>query len=186
MTDTAARVEGLITPAVGRALHALAGRVPAGRAIVEVGSYRGMSTIYLASAAPDGVPVYAVDPWELVDVAVWCGHCEQPTRAQFEAQLSAAGLLDRVTIRQGLSVDVAAGYDGPPVGLLFVDGDHHYGAVWADLVSWQPQLAARSVVAIDDYAATSNPDVARAVDTWVAANGRTLTVEAGGRLAVCR
>lgn len=174
------QLDGLITAAVGRALHDLAAAVPPGCGIVEVGSYRGMSTAFLAAAAQPGVPVYAVDPWEFVPVRVWCGHCEQPTRAQFEAQLAAVGLLDRVTVRQGRSTVVAAAYDGPPVGLLYIDGDHSAAALDADIAAWRPHLAGKAVVAVDDYAGTNNPDVKPVVDRVF----DEVTVTADGRLAV--
>src|SRR5690606_12219012 len=54
-----------------------------------------------------------------------------------------------------------------PVGLLFVDGDHNYGAVRADVSAWATHLAPDAVIAFDDYAAT-HPEVVRAVDDMVA------------------
>jgi predicted O-methyltransferase YrrM len=43
-------MDGLITHEIGETLARYSARVPAGEAIVELGSYKGMSTCYLAGA----------------------------------------------------------------------------------------------------------------------------------------
>lgn len=162
-----ADVPGLIDDPTGETLVWFAQHVPLGQAIVEIGSYVGKSTAYLASGAGDDVPIYAVDPWEQIDAhETWCQYCDhihQPTLAEFVDNLIAAGVGDRVTPMQGLSTEVAMRYDGPPIGLLFIDGDHAESAVIADFRAWKPHLAKRAVILFDDYAVTNNPGVARAV-----------------------
>lgn len=185
MTDLADidALDGLITPEVGHILYDLALDVPADRAVVEIGSYRGHSTAYLAAAARG--PVYAVDPWELLDVTEWCHWCEQATRAQFEAQLAAVGLLDRVTVLQGLSTEMAGGYDGPPVGLLYVDGNHGEEAVHSDVQAWLPHVAQGALVVFDDYLTVGNPGVARAVDRLRTGPLDPAVAIRATRLAIC-
>jgi len=39
-----------------------------------------------------------------------------------------------------------------PVHLLFIDGDHHYRAVAADLAGWTPKIPPGGIVAMHDYA----------------------------------
>lgn len=170
MTDFAVldSLDGLITTDIGHTLHNLAQRVPAGQAIVEIGSYRGKSTAYLAAGAADGVPVYAVDPWEQRPLREWHHNrgrniIKQPTLAAFTAQLQRVGLARRVTPMQGLSVDIARAYTGPPVGLLFIDGDHRADACQADFHSWRPHFAPGATVAFDDYDEQRNPGVVEAV-----------------------
>ena len=55
--------EGFLSPDECRLLQRLAGTVTAG-AIVEIGSYRGRSTVTLACGADKNVPVYAIEPHE--------------------------------------------------------------------------------------------------------------------------
>jgi hypothetical protein len=55
-------VEGWLTEAQASRLDAAARRVPAGGRIVEIGSFRGRSTIVLARAAGETVEVVAIDP----------------------------------------------------------------------------------------------------------------------------
>ena len=63
-----------------------------------------------------------------------------------------------------------------PIDLLFIDGDHHYAVVKADISNWTPKLAPRGVVIFHDYAPlprdlAKNPQlegVRRAVNEWQA------------------
>ena len=55
-------VDGWMSPDQAEALYTAAAACHAGDQIVEIGSFRGRSTIVLASAAPEGVAVVAIDP----------------------------------------------------------------------------------------------------------------------------
>lgn len=159
-----ARLDGLITPAVGDLLYQQAARVPAGQAIVEIGAWRGQSSCFLAAGARAGSapPVFSVDLWD--GDPGWCRHCEQATIDEWDYQVTYAGLRDWVQPARGHSVDIAAVYDGPPIGLLYVDGDHHHDAVVADVVAWLPHLDPACTIVFDDYLETINPGVATAID----------------------
>jgi predicted O-methyltransferase YrrM len=143
--SVAATVEGWLTPAQGRALFDLASSVPVGQAVVEVGSHRGKSTILLASGLRDGVTLTAIDPF---DDPRWGGGPE--SLEVFLANLSRAGVADRVDLRRGLSADAAAAWDGPPVGLAWIDGAHDRGSVLADIDGWDPHLAEGGTMLLHD------------------------------------
>lgn len=57
-----ADVEGWMTPAQAKRLWTRGRTVRPGRKVVEIGSFRGRSMIVLASAAAEGVELYAIDP----------------------------------------------------------------------------------------------------------------------------
>jgi hypothetical protein len=161
-----AALEGLISPEVGETLAALAAGVPRSAAIVELGSYRGKSTAYLAAGAAvgNGARVHAVDPWDTPGNRTGrFGFADPATRAAFMAQLEAVGLLDRVTPLRGFSTDVARHWIAP-IGLLYVDGSHTEADVAADVEAWAPFLIPGAVIAFDDYRTERNPGVARVVD----------------------
>lgn len=167
-TSKLAALAGLITPEVGEYLAQLAADVPADQAIVEVGSFRGKSTCYLASGAKDGhgAHVYAVDAWDTPgNVTGRFGFAEPSTRETFDAQVASMRLKSRITALQGFSTDVAQAWTGPKVGLLFIDGDHAAQSVQADLHAWEPHLAVHSLVVFDDYDTPKNPGVAEVVDS---------------------
>ena len=137
-------LSGLLDVGIGDALRDLAAVVPADQAIVEIGSFRGKSTAYLAQGSKDGhgAPVFAIDPWDLPgNVYGKHGFTAPEVREVFESQLRAARLWSRVTPIKAFSVDAASAWSGPPIGLLFIDGDHTEPAIRADLAAWTPHLA---------------------------------------------
>ena len=64
-------------------------------------------------------------------------------------------------------MQAAKNWSGPPIGLLFIDGDHSYDGCRADIRSWLPKLEPGAYVAFHDF---PNPDfeVRRAVTEVVA------------------
>ena len=96
-----AELDGLISRDVGELLYSFAALVSADQAIVELGSYRGKSTCYLATGAAlvNGAPVYAVDAWS-EEVSAWRAAVlkalPSPAYEDFTAQLDKAGVRDGV------------------------------------------------------------------------------------------
>jgi predicted O-methyltransferase YrrM len=143
-------VEGWLTEAEARALYSLALACTGAGAIVEIGSWKGRSTICLASGSRDGGGghVYAIDP-----------HTGSPehhaelgsvnTVDEFRANIAVAGVDHLVTPLVATSLDAGAGFD-QPVELLFVDGAHEYDAVRADLELWLPKVVEGGFVAVHD------------------------------------
>lgn len=171
--DDLAKLSGLVAPETGARLAELAGDVDPDLAIVELGSFRGKSTCYLAEGARcgRGAHVYAVEPWDLAgNPDGKHGFARIATREYFELQVASLDLADRITAIQGFSTDVAKQWRGPRVGLLFVDGSHEYSDVRADFEAWSEHLADDAVVAFDDYRTKRNPGVTRFVEelegTW--------------------
>jgi predicted O-methyltransferase YrrM len=135
-----AAVEGLLEEREGLCLFGLARRAAALGNAVEIGSYKGRSTWYLAQAlesAASPFRVVAIDP-----------HLEGTTEA-FAETLRSTGIADRVDTRAAFSQDVAVGFD-EPVGLLWIDGDHSYAGVRRDFEEWFPKLALGGYVAFHD------------------------------------
>lgn len=182
---TAADIRGLITDELGEQLHALAFDVAQGQAIVELGSFEGKSTAYLAAGALEAgrcVPVYAVDLWDDERNVSGKHHFTDPAhRERFIDNLVDAGLAGHVTAVQADTVEAAKRYDGAPVGLLYIDADHREAAVRQDLQAWRRHLAPGAVVAFDDYGTKKNPGVKRVVDRL-----RLPTTVVAERLAVVR
>ena len=143
--------EGWLSLAEARALRRLAREVGAGRSIVEVGSYRGRSTVALALGARrgSGAIVYAVDP-HAPFVGARGGRFGPQDRAAFYANVVRAGVGESIAL-VGLPSSMAArGWTRADVGLLFLDGDHRYEAVRADFEAWAPHLSEGAIVAFDD------------------------------------
>jgi Methyltransferase domain len=137
------KIEGMIGEPEAALLTRLASEVDEG-CIVEIGSWRGMSTIALAKGAR--VPVYAIEPHEHF-VGVLGGVFGPDDRRAFFENLLEAGVVERVRLVNLSSEVVAPGWQ-LPVGLLWIDGDHSYEAVKRDFACWQPHL--RGKVAFHD------------------------------------
>jgi predicted O-methyltransferase YrrM len=161
-----AGLEGLISEEVGLTLARLASEVHLQRCIVEIGSYRGKSTAYLAAGALAGLeaPVFAVDPWDLPgNVTGRFGFAAEDTRRAFRRQLEEVGVEHHVTAFRGFSRDLAKHWQRP-IGLLYIDGSHTEKDVRNDWLQWKRWLAPNAVVAFDDYRTPRNPGVAVVVD----------------------
>jgi predicted O-methyltransferase YrrM len=173
---------GLVSPQAGRTLVAAAASIAPGQAIVELGSYKGKSACYLAHGGYTA-PVYAVDAWS-DKVQDWSRQIKSATLAEFEANVASVGLTDRITPVQDTTVGAAKSYAGPPVGLLFIDGDHAQKAALADFMAWRRHLANDAEIIWDDFGTRNNPGVGAAVARLLHGRMRFIDV-AAGRLALC-
>jgi predicted O-methyltransferase YrrM len=118
--------------------------------IVEVGSYRGRSTVALGRGSLDGhrAPVFAIEPHEEF-VGILGGQFGPEDRAAFfRAMLDTACY--QIVRLINLSSEVVAPNWSKPIGLLWIDGDHSYEGVKRDWECWAPHLAANATVAFDD------------------------------------
>jgi hypothetical protein len=147
--------EGQIRRAEARCLYEFAQKAPREGVIVEIGSYRGLSTIALAkgSLKNHAIPVYAIDPHDYVDPgncvsrAGW--HYDSRDNFAFFKYVLFAGVAEVVRPINLLSNEVVAGWD-KPISLLWIDGSHDYEEVKKDFKSWSPFVVQRGHVALHD------------------------------------
>jgi predicted O-methyltransferase YrrM len=161
LLQAAEAAEGFMPPAEGLALFEAAARYAPRGPVLEIGSYCGKSTIYLAAAARQaGQVVVTVDHhrgseehqpgWEyhdpeLVDPATG----RMDTLPRLRATLAAAGMEDDVVVVVGRSAHVARVWR-TPLGMLFIDGGHTDAAAVADYEGWAPWVAPGGLLAIHD------------------------------------
>jgi predicted O-methyltransferase YrrM len=152
---------GFMPPAEGLALFDAASRYGPVGPVLEIGSYCGKSTVYLAAAArAAGQLVVTVDHhrgseehqpgWEYHDprlVDPVTGRLD--TLPSLRATLAAAGLEEHVVVVVGRSADVARVWS-TPLGLVFIDGGHTEAAAVTDYESWAPWVAVGGALAIHD------------------------------------
>jgi MMP 1-O-methyltransferase len=152
---------GFMPAPEGLALHDAAARYAAKGPVLEVGTYCGKSTIYLAAAAREkGQPVITVDHhhgseenqpgWEYHDTTLVDPRTGRlDTLPHVRATLAAAGVEEDVIVIVGRSANVARLWR-TPLGMLFIDGGHTDVAATTDYESWAPWIAPGGLLAIHD------------------------------------
>jgi predicted O-methyltransferase YrrM len=148
-----AGIDGWMTSGQAAALHDAATRCPTGGTIVEIGSFRGRSTIVLASAAAPGVDVVAIDPHAGNDrgpreIDGYDNEADDD-HAVFVANLAEAGVADRVRHVRAFSDDALGQVEGE-IDVLYIDGAHRYEPALADIRSWGHRVTRGGVMLIHD------------------------------------
>ncbi|MGH2915459.1 MAG: class I SAM-dependent methyltransferase [Solirubrobacteraceae bacterium] len=146
-------VQGWLSADQAARLFAAAAAVPAGGTIIEIGSFRGRSTIVLALAALPGVSVVAIDPHAGSDrgpqeIAADAARGEDDARA-FAANLSAAGVTDRVFHLRLASADALAQIDRR-IDLLYIDGAHRLAPALSDISRYGALVSPGGTMLIHD------------------------------------
>jgi predicted O-methyltransferase YrrM len=115
-----------------------------------------------------GVRLYAVDSWQ-----PYVRHEERVTADQSEALYAeAVGRLARyrVTIMRSDSLAAARSVDDESLDFVYLDSDHEFSAVVADLAAWVPKVKPGGIVAGHDFIKRENPNrlvhVVEAVTGW--------------------
>ncbi len=142
---------GLLTEREARFLSLAAACAPARGAILEIGSFKGKSTVGLASvAARYGLgKVVAVDPHTAPAPTDPELRGQATSYDDFLGTLEQARLVDQVEIHRAYSRDVARGW-GRPIRFLWIDGDHTYPGAKQDLDLFAPHLVEGAIVALHD------------------------------------
>jgi len=132
-------IAGWLTEEQARVLHTRAGQLPPRSQIVEIGSYRGRSTIVLALALADGGSLVAIDSHDGDNRGPRQVHGEfergQEDFEAFHENVRRAGVASRVRHVRARSCDALEEVDGP-IDLLYIDGAHQYRAARADIRCW--------------------------------------------------
>jgi predicted O-methyltransferase YrrM len=141
-----AGIPGWLTDEEGEALYELARACRGNGVIVEIGSWKGKSTVCLGlgSRAGRSVPVYAIDP-----------HADYRF-GDFKTNIERAGVADLVRPIASLSQAAADGF-AERIELLFVDGSHEYELVLDDFEKWVPKVVDGGWVAFHDTTWTEGP-----------------------------
>ena len=158
-------IEGFISDNEAEYLCMLAKKC--GGTIVEIGSWKGKSTVYLAlgSKAGSGGKVYSIDPHR--DAPDYTGAFGgEDTEPIFRENIKRAGVDDIVTPMVMKSEEAAKGWT-QPISLLWIDGAHDYENVKKDFLSWAPYLREGGIIAFDDAINPRFPDVRKLVNEYI-------------------
>jgi predicted O-methyltransferase YrrM len=186
MLSRFATVPGMVPLREGLFLYSLAYAAGSRGDIVEIGSWQGRSTAFLAQACDDtdnGV-VHAIDtfrgnPGKEGLYAVSSGDIE----AGFRANIERMGLAHRVVVHPKTAALARSEVKGP-LRMLFIDGEHTHEAVKSDL-AYADLLAPGGLVVFDDYA-PAFPGVVGAAQEFLSQGGFSRPFQRSGILVARR
>jgi len=145
-------IAGWLTEDQAMRLWHASSRLAAGSTIVEIGSFRGRSTVVLALGAPGG-EIVAIDPHAGNDRGPQeIRGFEQQAQNDFDAfhaNLTAAGVDAQVRHVRRFSGDAEAEVHGD-IDLLFIDGAHRFCPARDDLLRWGQRVPAGGHVLVHD------------------------------------
>lgn len=142
-------IPGWLADEEGELLYKLAKNCTKGE-IVEIGSWKGKSIVWLAegSRAGRGLKIHAIDPHE--------GYDGMSTLKEFRQNVEKAGVKNMVIPIVKTSEQAAKNF-GKPVGFIFIDGSHEYDDVKKDFELWFPKLIDGGVMAFHDTLGYEGP-----------------------------
>ena len=132
------------------------------KTVVDVGTARGFSALYMAKALADFCregTVYTIDiiphdePWS------WHGPKQSESDPAYGKLMTRKELMDvfneklvsRIVFLTGSSQRLLRNWPYPTIDLAFVDGSHSYADVKADLKNIKQNLNPKGVIVLDDY-----------------------------------
>jgi hypothetical protein len=142
---------GFLTEREGRFLVMAAAGAPARGSILEIGSFKGKSTVGLASIARHYQlgTVVAVDPHTAPSETDPSLGGQSTTWEDFLATVRSAGLDSYVEPHRAFSRELGQTWDRP-LRLLWIDGDHTYEGVCLDFDLFSPFLVEGAIIAFHD------------------------------------
>lgn len=144
------KVEGWLSDREVAFLYKTARECSPSGVILEIGSWKGKSTICLAkgSRAGNKVPVYAVDPHiGTLEQGMWMDG--RSSYEDFKGNISKAEVEDLLIPVIKRSQEVAETWD-KPISLLWIDGDHSYEAAKQDFVLLGKWVLEGGIIAFHD------------------------------------
>ncbi len=144
-------------------LFQLAADAPAEAKVVEIGSWMGASTCFLAAGLKGGAAkIYAVDNFQGLsmcgeDVTWYRSHFQKlgtnSTLDIFKANFASLGLSAQAepVVSDSLAAAKSLAAMRGTIDLIFVDGDHSYEGCKADIETWLPFMKKGGVMAFHDF-----------------------------------
>ena len=134
----------------------------------EIGVAQGIFSEHLCRTIP-GLELLCVDPWRL-----YSGNPRsQPPAVQEASFAEATARLQpyHATLVRAMSLEAVTAVPDASLDFVFIDGNHKYQYVLADLQAWSPKVRPGGIVAGDDYYTFRTGGVIEAVEAFTRAQG---------------
>lgn len=160
------------------------------KVIAEVGVYLGrLMRAVLRSKAKSFIHEYwAIDPYKRYT----SGDPKRNKQTQEEWDAIYLSLIPyilafpQLCLIRAESLDVATWIRKPSFDLVFIDADHSYESVRADILAWAPLVKNDGLLAGHDYNQRTTPGVKQAVDELIGRDNITVIDPNGGKVWVKR
>lgn len=151
------KIEGWLSEKEGKLLYNLARNCKGNGIIVEIGSWKGKSTIFLGNGSKNGkkINIYAIDSHT--------GSSEHKKRygeiwtyKEFKKNIKDAKVNDLIIPIIKTSEEAAKTFN-KPIELIFIDGAHEYKLVKLDFDLWFPKVINGGIIAFHDTIGWDGP-----------------------------
>lgn len=149
-------IPGMITPDAGKFLYTLCYMQDIAGDVVEIGSWQGRSSSFLARAVKESGngSFFAIDHFrgnvgkeQFYAVDGGLGRLKD----HFNGNMERLGLAPWVNLLDMPNTDAAKRLENRKVRILFIDGDHTEEGVTKDIELFFPHLCSQAIVVFDDY-----------------------------------
>lgn len=155
--------------------------VPNDASILEIGAWKGRSSVLLGLGARAGnqARVFSIDP-HTGSPEHKERYGEVDTLAEWKSNVESAGLTKTVT-PQVMTSKEASYLLKRKIGMVFIDGNHNYDMVKLDFETWFPRLMDGGLIAMHDTMGkpgpkkVANKQLLRSRQTWKAGFVDTIT-----------
>jgi predicted O-methyltransferase YrrM len=152
-------IEGFTKASELAALAEIAAGMPDGATVVEIGSWKGRSTVAIASALPPGATLRAVDTFGGDPAWDRFGEIDQQS-VLGEFRRSTAAFAN-VSATVGRSVETARTIADGTLDWVFIDALHDFRNVLRDIRAWAPKLRPGGLLSGHDYGRAGVTDAVR-------------------------
>lgn len=144
------KIEGHLGLREGAFLFRCASRISENGVAVEIGSFKGRSTMFIATGLKKipGSKLFAIDTFEGSEMPDWARGDSKDIFSEFLKNTEK--LKDVIVPIKGRFQDVVKNWD-KEIDFLWIDGDHSYEGCYTDIINWVPFVKIGGIVAFHDY-----------------------------------
>lgn len=164
------QIKGFFSLAEAIAMQLVVKHLPPNSVLVELGSFQGRSSVAIAAVLPESSVLHCIDFFEGTILSP--GQVRPPMEEvvkmnvdAFTKNIEAFGVKDKVKLHISPTTAAAKLFAPESIDLLFIDADHSYEGVVADLQHWYPKLKSGGFLLCDDYE-EKWPGVIQAIQTF--------------------
>lgn len=168
-------IPGMVTPHSGQILYTLCLMQEAIGDVVEIGSWQGRSSSFLARAAADSKngQFYAIDHFRgnlgKEDAYVVGKDDLSDLKGNFLENIRKVGLESSVELLDLPNADASLRFTSEQIRFLFIDGDHTAEGVSKDIELFFPKLCPGAIVVFDDFS-PAFPGLVNVLDSLLTQN----------------